>query len=174
MKHFEFTTKGLRARELHSQWARETLKPGEHPALLHARLVSVQRQMARLGEVLTDNNLIEKFITGVQEGDGRLYGSVVSGYNREMVMGRDQTIEQLLELMSIEFRLAQQVRKDPEAMVGLSSAEQCIHCKKLGHCAEDCWIKHPDKRPVQNVVRPKEETRKCFKCGKVGPLKAKL
>ncbi len=28
VKHFELTTKGLRARELHSQWAHETLKPG--------------------------------------------------------------------------------------------------------------------------------------------------
>ncbi len=98
VKHFEYTTKGLRARELHAQWARDTLKPGEHPALLHARLVSIQRPLMRLGEVLTDNNLTEKFITAVQEGDGRLYNSVISGYNREMVMGRNQTIEQLLEL----------------------------------------------------------------------------
>ncbi len=74
VKHFEFATKGLRARELHAQWASETLKTGEHPALLHARLVSVQRQMARLGETLTDNNLTEKFISAVQQGDGRLYG----------------------------------------------------------------------------------------------------
>ncbi len=139
MKHFEFTTKGLRARELHSQWARETLKPGEHPALLHARLASVQRQMTRLGEALTDNNLIEKFITAVQEGDGNLYSSVVRGYNREMVMGRSQTIEQLLELMSIEFRLAEHAPTDSEAMVGLSSVEQC------SHCAKDCWDKYPNK-----------------------------
>ncbi len=65
--------------------------------------MSVQRQVAKLGEVLTDSNLIEKYITCVQEGDGRLYGSIVGGYNREMVIGCSQTIEQLLELMSIEF-----------------------------------------------------------------------
>ncbi len=136
----------------------ETRKPREtlrHPALLYARLVSVQRQMAMLGEVLTDNNLTEKFITAVQEGEGRLYNSVISGYNRERVMGRNQTIERLLELMSIEFRLAQQTPRNAETMVGLSYAEQCTHCRKLGHCAEDCWGKHPDKRPVRNRAKPK-------------------
>ncbi len=66
--------------------------------------MSVQCQVAKLGEVLTDSNLIEKYITCVQEGDGRLYSSIVGDYNREMVIGCSQTIEQLLELMIIEFR----------------------------------------------------------------------
>ncbi len=127
--------------------------------------------MARLGEVLTDNNLIEKFVTAVQEGEGHLYSSVVGGYNREMVMGRHQTIEQLLELMSIEFKLAQRTPDNTENMVDLSSAEECAHCKKLGHSADDCWVKHPNKQPGKNRVRPENESRKCFKYGKVGHLK---
>ncbi|MCP4993046.1 MAG: hypothetical protein GY934_04555, partial [Gammaproteobacteria bacterium] len=130
VKHFEFTTKGLRARELHAQWARERLQSGEHPALLHARLVYIQHRMTRLDEILTDNNLVEKFITAVQEGDGHLYDPVIQGHNREMVMGRGQSVEQLLELMSIEFRLATHAKNDQETMVGLSSAEQCTHCSK--------------------------------------------
>ncbi len=171
VKHFEFSTKRLRTRELHTQWARETLKPGERPTLLHARLVSLQRQMAALGEILSDENLAEKFITGVEEGNKTLYNPVISGYNREIVMGRNQTIEQLLELMGIEFRSATQASTDTENMVGLASVEQCSHCRKPGHCAEDCWVKHPAKRPVRKLPRPKQESRKCFKCGKVGHLK---
>ncbi len=171
VKHFEFITKGLRARELHAQWARERLQSGEHPALLHARLVSIQRRMTRLDEILTDNNLVEKFITAVQEGDGHLYGPVIQGYNREMVMGCGQSVEQLLELMSIEFHLATHAKNDQETMVGLSSAEQCTHCSKLGHCEDKCWIKHPDLKLERKKMQSKNEARKCFKCGKVGHLK---
>ncbi len=167
VRHFEFATKGLRARELHHQWARETLQPGEHPA----RLVSVQRQMARIGEVLTDNNLIEKFVTVVQEGGGHLYSLVISGYNREMVMGREQSIEQLLELMTIEYRLARHAPGNPEVMVGLSFADHCTHCKKMGHRAEDCWSKFPEKISRRERQRSRNEMRKCFKCGKVGHIK---
>eukprot|EP01084_Bolivina_argentea_P143154 251441_1 len=88
-----------------------------------------------------------------------------------MVMGRNQTIGQLLELMSIEFRLAQHAPSSPEAMVGLLSAEQCTHRKKLGHSANDCWVKHPNKRSESNKARSGSESRKCFRCGKVGHLK---
>ncbi len=52
IKHFEYTTKELRALELHSKWARETLQPGEHPSLLYTRLLGLQRQLAALGEDL--------------------------------------------------------------------------------------------------------------------------
>jgi hypothetical protein len=27
---------------------------------------------------------------------------------------------------------------------------RCPHCKKLGHKEEDCWIKHPEKKPIKN------------------------
>ncbi len=117
----------------------------------------MQRQMARMDEVLTDNNLIEKFVTAVQEGNEHLYSSVVRAYNREIVMGRKQTIEQLLELMSSEFRLAQCTPSNPQTMLGLSSVEHCSHCKKPGHCAKDCWTLHPKKRS-NKVWERKNET----------------
>ncbi len=53
VKHFEYTAKGQRTQELHMQWEGETLQPGEHPELLYIRLVTLQRQLAALGDNLS-------------------------------------------------------------------------------------------------------------------------
>ncbi len=40
IKHFEYTTKGLRVLELHEKWQRETLQTEEDPSLLYTRLTN--------------------------------------------------------------------------------------------------------------------------------------
>ncbi len=57
VKHFEYTAKGQRTQELHTRWEDETLQPGEHPELLYIRLVTLQRQLAALGDDLSQDNL---------------------------------------------------------------------------------------------------------------------
>ncbi len=65
VNHFEYTAKGHRTRELHTRWEGETLQPGEHPGLLYIRLVTLQRQLAPLGDDLSQNNLTRKFLAAL-------------------------------------------------------------------------------------------------------------
>ncbi len=148
IKHFEYTTKELRILELLEKWQRETLRTGEDPSLLYTKLLNLQRQLSSLGEDFTNTSLIKKFIASVQEGDGKLYESVIDGYERCMVMGPLPMTEQLMELMTIKYRKfrADPVKQEP-MMAGLASAERCQHCGKMGHKEDDCWTKHPSKAP---------------------------
>ncbi len=158
IKHFEYTTKELRVLELHEKWQRETLQTGEDPSLLYTRLLSLQRQLSSLGESFTHTSLVKKYVASVQEGDGKLYESVIDGYERGMVMGQQLTIEQLMELLAIKHRRfrANPAKQDP-VMAGLATAMQCPHCSKLGHSEENCWHKHPAKRPAGGKIRKKQE-----------------
>ncbi len=72
VKHFEYTTKDLRIMELHDKWTHEVLQPAEHPALLYTRLLAMQRRFIAFGENLTLANMCKKFVTSVQERDGKL------------------------------------------------------------------------------------------------------
>ncbi len=61
-KQFELSTQDLKTDELYCEWDAEALRPSEHPAILHSRLVSIQRKLARLNEQVSDKNLIRRFI----------------------------------------------------------------------------------------------------------------
>ncbi len=171
VKHFEYTAKGQRTQELHTRWEDETLQPGEHPELLYIRLVTLQRQLAALGNDLSRDNLTRKLLAAVRNGNDKIYGPVIREYNRDLVRGRPLELNQLLELLALEYRQAQQTPWNSEVMTGLAVTVQCTHCNRMGHYTEDCWSKYPSKRPGGNGMRSKGETRKCFKCGKVGHLR---
>ncbi len=175
VKHFEHTTKELRAHELHSKWAREILQPDEHPSLLYTRLLSIQRQLATLGEDLTQSNMVKKLVTAIQEGDGGIYDTVIDGYERGVVMGQPQTTEQLLELMAIKHRKLHKNPKTSETMVGLAAVNRCNHCCKMGHTEEKYWNKNPElkRKDLRGKRAPKSRNKsmnqiKCFECGKRG------
>ncbi len=171
VKHFEYTTKELRIQELYSKWTHEALQPGEHPSLLHTRLLNVQRQLNTLGESLTQASMNKIFVSAVQ-GDGKLYESVIDGYERGMVMGQPQTIEQLLEILAIKHRRSHESYKNPNnVMTGLYAKEYCTHCDRKGHKEESCWEKHPESRPNKGKTRKKKGNIVCFKCNKVGHIK---
>ncbi len=67
VKQFELSTVDLKVDELFREWDAEVLHPSEHPCVLHARLVSIQRKMARLNENITDKNLIRRFISAIEK-----------------------------------------------------------------------------------------------------------
>ncbi len=167
VKHFEFTAKGLRAQELHGKWENETLRPEERPELLYVRLLMLKRQLAVLGDEISQDNLTRKFLAAVRKGDEHLYGPVIREYNRDVVRGQSLTLHQLLELLALEHRSAKQAPASPEIMTGLASAEQCTHCKKQGHCREDCWSLQPGKHPGNRKPYGKKKLIRCFKCGRV-------
>ncbi len=170
-KDFEYTAKGQRTQELHMRWEGETLQPGEHPELLYIRLVTLQRQLAALGDNLSQNNLTRKFLAAVRNGNDKIYGPVIREYNRDLVRGRPLELNQLLELLALEYRQVQYTPGNSEVMTRLAVNAQCTHCNRMGHYTEDCWNKYPRKKPRGNETRSKGETRKCFKCGKVGHLR---
>ncbi len=132
VKHFELTAKGLRSQELHTKWEAEALRPGEHPELLYARLLTLQRKLATLGNELSEDNLTRKFLAAVRLGDEHLYGPVIREYNRDAVRGRPLTLSQLLELLAVEHRHTQHIPASPAIMAGLALAEKCAQAAGSG------------------------------------------
>ncbi len=120
VKHFEYTATGLRIQELHAKWEGESLKAGEHPELLYVRLIALKRQLAALGDALSEDNLTMKFLAAVRKGDEQLYGPFIREYNKDVVRGRPLDLSQLLELLALEYRQAQRTSTAPEVMTGLA------------------------------------------------------
>ncbi len=98
--------------------------------------------------------MIKKFVAVVQEGDGGPYDTVIDGYERGVVMGQPQTIEELLELMAIKHQKLHEKHKTSEAMADLGAVNQCAHCKKQGHLESACWVKHPEMKPRSQKRNP--------------------
>ncbi len=87
-----------------------------------------------------------------------------------MVRGKPLTLDQLLELLSLEYRQAQQTPASPEIMAGLALSDKCTHCKKQGHRKEDCWSLKPEKHPSNGKPHGKKKPLRCFKCGRIGHI----
>ncbi len=170
VKHFEYTATGLRIQELYAKWEDESLRVGEHPELLYTRLLVLQRQLPALGDGLSQDNLARKFLAAVRKGDEQMYGPVIRDYNKDIVRGRPMTLNQLLELLSLEHRQAQRTAASPQTMMGLASRDKCANCKKLGHSREDCWDLQPEKRPSRRKSSSKKRPIRCFKCDEIGHI----
>ncbi len=56
-------------------------------------------------------------------------------------------------------------------MAGLASAKKCAHCKKQGHCKEDCWDLYPNKHPnSRKWQQEKNKVMRCYRCDKIGHI----
>jgi len=61
--------------------------------------------------------------------------------------------------------------------MGSGNKTICSHCQKPGHSEQNCWLKHPEKRPVGCTgpgtgvgSRKRGEDRTCYTCGETGHI----
>ncbi len=134
IRQFELSTQDLKTDELYREWDDETLKPSEHPAILHSRLVSIQRKLARLNEQVTNKNLVRRFISAIERQRGHPYKEVISAYNNQMILGNPHTPEQLLEFLEVVYRQTKTNRSDEPPMKGLAMAK--VSCKLCQYLCE--------------------------------------
>ncbi len=172
--HFEYSTEDIKAEVLFHKWEEESLGCGEHPEVLWARLSSLQRKLAKLGEECNNKNLMRRFISAIDKQPGHIYGEVLASYRGQLIMGRPYTSTELREFLSITYKKSSQndINKAQEGMKGFIATETCSYCSKRGHAVNTCWLKDPSKKPEALKTRvPKYKNVKYYNYGKSGHIK---
>ncbi len=167
IKHFEQSTQEVRVEHLLHQWENDTLRPGEHPDELYGRLTATKRRLEKHGETISDTNLTRRFVSAIERQEGNKYSDVITFYRGQMILNNPCNISNLREFLAYVHVSKSQVTDLP-TMKGLATNSiTCNHCKRRGHCTDDCWIKYPEK---QKNSTSKGDARKCFRCGRAGHL----
>ncbi len=174
--HFEYSTEDIKAEALFHKWEEESLLQGEHPDVLWARLSSIQRKLAKIGEGCSEKNVIRRFISAIEKHPGNPYNEVLAAYRGQLIKGKPFTSTELREFLSITHKKNNLNDNEKDRYQGATAmkgfitkeAKKCNHCRKPGHEKEQCWELHPDKRP--KGFRCGNRTKKCYKCGKIGHL----
>ena len=100
---------------------------------------------------------------------------------------RGNKLEEIYELMMADAKGQDQTPGKSPALLATTAKDACRHCHKKGHFEQNCWEKHPEKKPtnknkkkkpatiftgnrIQASSGPKEQT-VCFGCHQKGHYK---
>ncbi len=176
--HFEMSSKDLRVEKLKKKWDDAVLGAGEHPDQLWTELTSINQNLKKLGEEYKTSQLMRRFIAGINAQPGHPYKQVLILYKSSFITGAPINIHQLRELLSDTYHEEKVAgSRESKYMKGFLVFKVCEVCNKKGHTKEDCWVKHPDKKPkgANKNNRYARETVKsrftCWGCGKSGHTK---
>ncbi len=139
--HFEYSTEDIKAEALFHKWEEERLLQGEHPDVLWARLSSIQRKLAKIGEGCSEKNVIRRFISAIEKQPGNSYNEVLAAYRGQLIKGKPFTSTELREFLSITHKKNNLNDNEKDRYQGATAmkgfitkeAKKCNHCRKPGH-----------------------------------------
>ncbi len=103
--------------------------------------------LQRLGEIISETNLVRRFVDAIKRQTGRSYNDVITVYEGQMIKGDPYTVNQLRKFLALKYVQAGESKTITSEMPGFANIESCTNYGRVCHTKIKCWRKHPEREP---------------------------